>query len=92
MKNRSSNKIPNSLRKHRLIMGFTQREVAKKLGFKSTNRIVRWEQGCSCPSIKNLLRLSVLYATLSDQLYQELCNIIKKELSCLNNVNDDHEP
>lgn len=92
MKHRSSNKIPNGLRKHRLKMGLTQKDVANKLGFKSTNRLVRWEQGNSFPCIKNLLKLSVLYATLCDQLYQELFNEIKKDLTNLGKPNNDYDP
>ncbi len=84
MKHCSFNKIPNSLRKHRLQMGLTQKAVAKKLGFKSPNRLVRWEHGYAFPSIKNLLKLSAIYATLCDQLYRELFTNIKNELLHVN--------
>lgn len=74
----------HSLRKHRKIMGYTLRDVAYRLNLKSTNRISRWEQGTAFPSVKNLLMLSIVYRTLSDQLYEEYRNelrvvILKRE-------------
>lgn len=64
-------------------MGYSQQDVAKILGFRSSGRISRWEKGEAIPSVKNLLKLSVLYATLPNELYfdlwQESKNKIKKE-------------
>jgi transcriptional regulator with XRE-family HTH domain len=64
--------IPNWLRKHRKRWGYRQKEVAEMLGFKSANRLSRWEKGISVPSVPNLLKLGIIYATLTDQLYHEL--------------------
>ncbi len=70
----------NQLRKYRLLMGLTQSDVARALGFKSTNRIIRWEQGTAYPSVTNLAKLSVLYATLCEQLYQDLFEEVREEV------------
>lgn len=63
-------------------MGYSQKEVAKILGFKNSSNISRWESGEAMPSVKNLLMLSALYATLPaelyDELYQEVKNMIMK--------------
>jgi len=63
--------IPNSLKKYRDRIGYSQKEVAKILGFKSAGRLSRWEQGLAMPNVENLLRLSFLYSTLPAQLYPD---------------------
>ena len=75
-----SSHIPNSLKKYRRIMGYSQKEVAKIFGFKSTSRISRWEKGESMPSVKNLLKLSFLYSTLPNDLYYDLWIEVKNNL------------
>jgi transcriptional regulator with XRE-family HTH domain len=72
--------IPNKLRKYRKLAGYSQVEVARKLGFKSTSRISRWENGLAYPNLENLLKLSVIYCTLSEQFYYELYCDIRDEL------------
>ena len=65
-------KFPNQLWKHRKIMGLTQVDVAKRLGINNRSMISRWERGVTIPSVENLLKLSVLYKTLANELYCEL--------------------
>jgi transcriptional regulator with XRE-family HTH domain len=83
---------PNRLRKYRKMQGYSQKDVAKILGYKRTARISLWEKGLSIPSVKNLIRLSILYNVLADQLYIELreefrADIISKKED-LYNCND----
>jgi|SRR6185436_2987699 len=66
--------IHNSLRKHRKMMGYTLREVAWLLNLKSAGRLSRWEKGYSYPNLKNLLKISIAYQTLIDQLYHDYRN------------------
>lgn len=73
-------RIPNRLKRYRKIAGYTQAEVAGKLGFKKTGRITEWEQGRAMPSAKHLLQLSILYKTFPNQLYQELTMEFTAEL------------
>lgn len=61
-------------------MGYSQKEVATFLGFESTSRISRWEKGEAMPSVKNLLKLSVLYATLPNELYFDLWQEVKGDV------------
>ena len=68
----------NELKKHRVLMGFQQKEVAKLLGLKSPSRISRWEKGLAMPSVDNLIKLSILYATLMNELYLERYMEIKQ--------------
>jgi transcriptional regulator with XRE-family HTH domain len=60
------------LRKARKRMGYTHADVMSALDFRSGNRISQWEKGTRIPSIKNILKLSVLYKTLPDDLFYEL--------------------
>jgi len=64
-------KIPNSLKEHRKLMGYSQSGVMRKLKLKSTAMISRWEKGEIMPSSDNLLKLSLLYKTLVNELYFE---------------------
>lgn len=72
--------IPNLLRKHRKLVGYKQSEVAEILDLKSANRISRWEKGQSAPGLINLLKLSIIYSTLCDQLYEELIHNMRNEI------------
>ena len=70
--------MQNNLKSIRLSKGLTQKEVATMLGFKSEDRICRWEKGNAMPNVKNLLMLGKIYNVAADQLYK-----INKELSIL---------
>ena len=72
--------IPNRLWLHRKRMGYTQKEVAKQLGLRSTSIISRWEKGEALPSCINLLKLSLLYKTLVNDFYRDLSKDLAKEL------------
>jgi transcriptional regulator with XRE-family HTH domain len=62
--------IAELLREGRARKGMTQLQVADYLGFKSTDRISRWEHGTAEPSAKNLLRLIVLYSVPMADIYE----------------------
>ncbi len=62
-------------------MGLNQQDVATLLGHKSTCRISRWEKGISMPSAFNLMKLAILYGTLSDELYFDVYFQFKVALS-----------
>jgi transcriptional regulator with XRE-family HTH domain len=64
--------IPNSLKKHRRLCGFSQDDIKNRLKLKSTSMISRWERGLTMPSGENLLKLSVLYKTMVNELYYTL--------------------
>lgn len=72
--------IPNRLRKYRRLAGYKQKDVAQILNLRCTNRLSRWEQGRSLPSLSNVLKLSALYKTLVEELYSELLKENRKEL------------
>jgi transcriptional regulator with XRE-family HTH domain len=64
-------------------MGFSQSQVAKILGLRYSNMVSRWEDGLHFPSAEYLLKLSVLYKTLPNELYYEVVREYK------NSLNDD---
>ena len=61
-------------------MGYSQREAAKLIGV-SPSRLSQWERGIKMPSVKNLLKLSILYHTLPDELYYDLRKSLVKEVN-----------
>jgi len=71
--------LPNRLRKQRLMHGYTQLQVAKMLGMKSTNQISLWEKGISTPSLRYLLHLCIIYNTLIEEFYFEYLLELRKE-------------
>lgn len=73
-------RIPNSLKKHRKVLGYKQIEVALLLGFKDTARISRWEKGFSFPNTINLIKLSIIYRTFPNELYFDLMLQLRHEL------------
>lgn len=62
---------PNRLKKYRCIHGYSQKEVAEKLGMKNSNLIYEWEKGITSPSLENLLKLANLFHTLIEELFNE---------------------
>lgn len=60
-------------------MGYSQREAAELIGV-SPSRLSQWEKGIKMPSVKNLYKLSLIYHTLSDELYYELRKSLLKEI------------
>jgi len=70
----------NSLRKHRKMQGYSIKEVASLLDIHCANRLSRWEKGVSLPNLKNVLKLSLLYHTFIEQLYEGFREELKKPL------------
>jgi DNA-binding XRE family transcriptional regulator len=64
-------RTPNRLKKYRCMHGYSQTDLARKLGMKKSNLISQWEKGTVIPSLDNLLKLCVLYNTLIEELYFE---------------------
>ncbi len=79
MKNTNKN-ITNRLRKHRKIIGLSQKDVAQIINLKGLHQLSKWENGTSFPRLENLLKLSALYRTLVNELYFELFKQIRNEL------------
>jgi transcriptional regulator with XRE-family HTH domain len=71
--------IPNSLRRQRLIHGYSQVEVAQILGLKSSNQVSLWEKGECTPSLEHCIRLSILYQVLIEELYFDYLKLKRKE-------------
>lgn len=62
----------NDLRKRRLAKGLRQTDVARLLGLDCADRLSRWENGLSVPSVPNLFRLAAVYGVMPHELYPEL--------------------
>lgn len=52
-------------------MGLSQYEVAEKIGLKEQSLLSRWEHGNRVPDLESVIKLSILYGTLIDELYRE---------------------
>jgi transcriptional regulator with XRE-family HTH domain len=67
-------RFPNKLKKYRRIAGYSQKKVARALGFADTSVISRWERGTMLPSLRHVFKLSKLYHTLPHELFDLLWN------------------
>lgn len=63
-------KVPNQIRRYRLKLGLTQREIAGKLGI-TLSTFSSWERGLTCPAVSPLFRLAKLLNTLAEALYPQ---------------------
>ena len=73
-------RIPNSLKKFRKSVGFTQKEVAGILRLQKSSCISRWEKGITLPNLKYVIELSILYRTLPQTLYGDFWDTLKSEI------------
>lgn len=80
MKEEIYKRIPNLLRKHRRIRGFSQKQVAVLLGLKNASRVSRWESGECLPSALNIFRLSIIYRVLIDALFIDHIRELRKDI------------
>ncbi|GAA4461841.1 hypothetical protein GCM10023093_07310 [Nemorincola caseinilytica] len=64
--------IPNTLREHRQKKYLAQIDIAARLGFRSSDRISRWEAGKTYPSLPNALRLANLLGAPIEELYPDV--------------------
>jgi len=72
--------ITNNLKSFRKKLGLRQIDVAAMLGHASSDRISHWEKGMSVPSLVNLFKLTVIYKTSPQELYDEMHASIVRDL------------
>lgn len=65
-------RFPNRLRMYRRMHGYSQKKVAKLLGFSTTAMISRWELGIALPTMHYTFHLAQLYQVLPHELYPRL--------------------
>jgi transcriptional regulator with XRE-family HTH domain len=63
-------KVHNEIRRYRLQLGITQRELARQVGVRLST-FSSWERGLTCPSVPMLFKLAKLLSTLAESLYPE---------------------
>jgi transcriptional regulator with XRE-family HTH domain len=70
--------IPNTIRKHRKINGYSQKRLAKRLGV-STALISHWERGVTMPGFINIIKLCVLFSVTPTELYYTLFDWVSEQ-------------
>ena len=63
---------PNQLRRYRKKAGFTQRELAKLIGHKTTAHISRYESGAKLPSLLTALKICSALGTLVEVAFGDM--------------------
>ncbi len=68
----------NNLKLYRKQNGFTQEQVAERLGV-SRQAVAKWERGGSLPDIDNIIALADMYEVTVDSLVRNLTSLPEKE-------------
>ena len=76
-------RFPNKLKMFRRCCGYSQKKVARMLGFDDTSTLSRWEHGINLPGLEQVIRLARIYRTQPHELFDELWNRIGEEFSLL---------
>jgi transcriptional regulator with XRE-family HTH domain len=71
MKN-DSNKLAQFLKEKRSLSGLSQKDVATKLGYSTSQFISNWERGISQPPIHTLRSLAKMYNVAAEQMFSVL--------------------
>jgi transcriptional regulator with XRE-family HTH domain len=74
----SKSLFPNRLHEHRRIFGYKKKQVAFLIGIRNPADITKWERGTSLPSTATLLKLSIVYRTFPNALYQQYMHDLKE--------------
>lgn len=72
--------FPNRLKEFRDITGLSKKEVAFLIDLKDAGKIGKWERGDSKPSLDQVLKLSIVYQTLVNNLYFDLHQEYKDQI------------
>jgi len=62
------------------MLGYSIKDVAGLLNIRCSNRLSRWEKGVAMPSLKNAIKLGLLYHSLIEQLFYEYRQALKATL------------
>lgn len=76
-------RIPNKLKLFRHTNGYSQKKVARILGLSDTSTISRWEHGLTFPGMLQVFRLSRIYNTQPQELFDELWKSLEPEFGLL---------
>lgn len=80
MSGRSNQNVAICLRRYRRSRGLNQNEVAQILQLKSASIVSRWEHAAQMPSTVNLVKLAVIYRTMTDAFLLDVRRQWKDEL------------
>jgi transcriptional regulator with XRE-family HTH domain len=69
---KSSLSLATFLRAARLRAGYSQAEVARKMGYTTAQFVSNWERGVSSPPMRALKKLAELYRVKADEIYEAL--------------------
>ncbi len=66
------NKLAHFLKEKRTLSGLSQKDVAVKLGYSTSQFISNWERGISQPPINTLRTLATMYNVSAEQMFNVL--------------------
>ncbi|MBC7421649.1 MAG: helix-turn-helix transcriptional regulator [Bdellovibrio sp.] len=69
---KNDNKLASFLKEKRSQSGLSQKDVATKLGYSTSQFISNWERGISQPPIHTLRTLAQMYNVGAEQMFQVL--------------------
>lgn len=76
-------RTPNKLKLFRKSTGYSQKKVARLLGLCDTSSLSKWEHGVVLPGLIQVFRLSKIYQTQPQELFDDLWSQTEKEYGLL---------
>lgn len=64
-------RVHNEIRRYRLQLGITQRELARRVGVRLST-LSSWELGMTCPALPMAIKMAKILNTLAEGLYPEI--------------------
>lgn len=72
MNSSQESKLAQFLKNKRIIAGFSQKDVAMKLGYSTSQFISNWERGVSQPPLSTLRKLALVFQINVDEIFSVL--------------------
>ena len=72
MQQQDGNKLAQFLKEKRTLSGLSQKDVATRLGYSTSQFISNWERGVSQPPINTLRTLALMYKISAEEMFNVL--------------------
>jgi transcriptional regulator with XRE-family HTH domain len=72
MQQQDGNKLAQFLKEKRTLSGLSQKDVATRLGYSTSQFISNWERGVSQPPINTLRTLATMYKISAEEMFNVL--------------------
>lgn len=80
-KNSEKLNLSEFLKEKRTLVGLTQGQVAKELGYSTAQFVSNWERGVSSPPLNALRKLAQMYKVDEEEMFESFLAVTLQEVS-----------